>query len=344
MTSISRYKRLKEKTIIRQIGDINIGKAAFGRSGSARRPLIFLIISCVIATIIAPSFLTISNIQAVLVGSSFLIVAAVGEAFVVMIGSIDLGVGSILAAGGMLLAWLTVFNSVPSGLAIPLTLVAGGCIGAIVGSLVAIGRLPSIIVTLGTFWGIRGVALLFNDGNYISPYSVTPARPFGFSWIAGDVGNIPVMIIIAIVVVTIGQLLLSFTPIGSWIKTVGSNENAARSVGISTALIKIGVLTASGVLAALAGIMLTAWQHSIYPLSGQGDALLIIAAVVLGGIPLTGGRGSIVGAALGVIVIQIIHDVIVLVGLPARYQYIFIAFVLILAGFQARSGSGGWAK
>ena len=314
----------------------------FGRPGSVRRPIAFLVLSCVVATGLSPAFLSVRNVGAVLTSSSFLVVAAVGEALVIMVGMIDLGVESVLAASGMFAAWLTVFHGVPAVPTVLLTLVAGGGTGALVGLLVARGRIPSFIVTLGTYWGIRGVALLFNGGNYISPDAVTPPHPFGFSGISGDAGGISVLILIALAVVILGQAVLHFTPLGSWIKTVGSNENAARAVGISTGSIKIGVLAASGTLAALAGIMVTAWQNSIYPLTGEGDSLSAIAGVILGGIPFTGGRGSIVGAALGVLVIGVINDVIVLVGLPARYQYIFVACVLILAGLQARSGR--WTK
>lgn len=99
------------------------------------------------------------------------------------------------------------------------------------------------------------------------------------------------------------------------------------------------VLAISGFTAALAGIMITAWQGSIYPLTGEGDSLQAIAGVILGGIPFTGGRGTLVGAALGVLVIGVINDIIVLVGLPAMYEYIFVAAILILAGLQARVAS-----
>jgi ribose/xylose/arabinose/galactoside ABC-type transport system permease subunit len=219
------------------------------------------------------------------------------------------------------------------------TFAVGAGIGAIVGLFVSHGGIPSFIVTLATYWGIRGVALLFNQGNYISPYLVDPPRPFGFAGIAGDIGGIPVLIVIALAVVVIGQLVMSLTPLGNWIKASGSNENAARAVGIRSDLIKVLVLAISGFTAALAGIMITAWQGSIYPLTGEGDSLQAIAGVILGGIPFTGGRGTLVGAALGVLVIGVINDIIVLVGLPAMYDYIFVAAILILAGLQARVAS-----
>ncbi|WP_455382141.1 ABC transporter permease [Salinispira pacifica] len=311
-------------------------RVVFGRPGSVRRPLVFVIIAVIIASSIAPAFHTLRNAVAVLTSSSFLIVIAAGEAFVVMVGMIDLGVESVLAASGMFVAWMFVIHRVPALLAVVIALGAGVGVGALAGLLVTRAHIPSFIVTLGTYWGFRGIALLFNGGNYISPNAVTPPRPFGFSGIAGKVGGIPVLILIMIGVVVIAQLLVSYTPLGTWIKATGSNEEAARAVGIRTSMIKISVFAFSGVLAALSGIMITAWQDSIYPLTGQGDSLQAIAGVILGGIPFTGGRGSIVGAALGALVIGIINDIIVLIGLPSHYEYIFVAVILVLAGLQAR--------
>lgn len=307
-----------------------------GRPGNVWRPALFLFLICFAASLLSPSFLTMRNLLAVLTSSSFLVVLAVGEAFVILVGMIDLGVESVLSASGMFVAWLTVLHGLAWPLAVLAGLAAGGAVGLGVGLLVARGGIPSFIVTLGTYWGIRGVALLFNNGNYISPDSVHPARPFGFAWIAGNIGSVSVLIVVALAVVLLGQVVISATPLGSWIKGLGSNENAVRSVGLPSDRIKILVFVVSGLAAALAGIMLTAWQQSIYPLSGEGDSLEAIAGVILGGIPFTGGRGSIIGTALGVLVIGVINDVIVLLGLPSLYQYIFVACILILAGLQAR--------
>jgi ribose/xylose/arabinose/galactoside ABC-type transport system permease subunit len=310
-----------------------------GRPGGIRRPAAFLIIICIVASLLAPAFLSVSNFTALLTNSSFLIVVAVGESFVVLVGMIDLGVESLLAASGMFIAWLTVFQGVPTGAALILTLAGGAAVGIVVGLLVARGGIPSFIVTLATYWGLRGVALLFNGGNYISPDAATPPRPFGFAGIAGDVFGIPTLIIISFVIVVVAQAAVSLTPLGVWIRASGSNENAARAVGVRTNAIKILALAISGFMAALAGIMITAWQASIYPLTGEGYSLQAIAGVILGGIPFNGGRGTIVGAALGVLVIGVINDVIVLIGLPALYQYIFVAIILVLAGLQARLAS-----
>ena len=315
-----------------------LGRALFGNQGSVQRPLSFLIVAVIVSTIASPAFLTVANAQALLTSTSFLVVVAAGEAFVVLVGGIDLGVESLLAASGMLVAWMYVLHGLPTVLAVVLTLAFGAVIGCTAGLLVSRARVPSFIVTLGTYWGFRGVALLFNGGNYINPDAVHPPRPFGFSGIAGNLGGFPVLVIVMVAVVAAAQILLSFTPLGTWIKATGSSEEAARAVGVRTGIIKVLVFGISGLLAALSGIMITAWQNSIYPLTGQGYSLEAIAGVILGGIPFNGGRGSIAGVAIGALVIGVINDMIVLVGLPAQYEYIFVAAVLVLAGLQTRGG------
>jgi len=185
---------------------------------------------------------------------------------------------------------------------------------------------------------LRGLALLFNGGNYISPSQGTHPRSFTFGGIADTSFGISNLIFISLGVVVVAQLALSFTPLGSWVKAVGSREQAAKAVGLHPARLKITAFAISGLLAALAGVMITAWQESIYPLSGEGFTLQAIAAVILGGVPFTGGRGTVVGAAIGALVIGMINDVIVLVGLPSQWEYIFVAAILVIAGLQARGG------
>lgn len=314
------------------------GRVILGQAGSVRRPLVFLAVTFLVAWIIAPSFLTLSNINALLIGSSFLIVLAAGEAVVIMLGMIDLGVESVLASAGMLAAFLYVFDRMPVGFAMILALLVGIGIGITAGLLVTKARIPSFIVTLGTYWGFKGVALLFNAGNYISPDAVQPPREFTFLGIASSTFNVSNLIILSVIVVALLQVVMSYTPLGTWMKSVGSNEESARAVGLNVARLKISAFVIAGLLASLAGLMIAAWQDSIYPTSGAGYSLQAIAGVILGGIPFTGGRGTIVGAAIGALIIGVIDDLIVLLGLPALYEYIFVAIILIIAGLQARGG------
>lgn len=310
-----------------------------GGEGSVRRPIMFLVIAMALATWAAPTFLTFSNLSALLVSSSFLIVVTVGEAFVIMAGSIDLGVESILSSFGMFVAWLVVFHSVSSILAIVIGLVVSVLLGSVLGLLVSKIHIPSFVVTLGSYWGMRGVALLIGGGGYISPSSVTPTRPFGFDGLAASPLGVSNLILIALAIVILAQLVLSFTSYGIHLKALGSSQVAAARAGIKVTWIKTSVFVVSASLAAWAGVMITAWQGSIYPLTAQGYSLEAIAAVILGGIPFMGGRGTIIGAALGAILIGVINDVIVLIGLPSLYEYIFVAIVLVAAGLQARGTS-----
>jgi ribose/xylose/arabinose/galactoside ABC-type transport system permease subunit len=315
-----------------------VGRAIAGNPGSVRRPIAFLIVAGIASTIASSSFLTEANLKALLTSSSFLIVLAVGEAFVIMMGMIDLGVESMLGAAGMLCAWLYVFHGMSSGAAIVLSLVFGIAVGVLVGLLVTKARIPSFIVTLGTYWGLRGLSLLFNGGNYISPSQGTHPRNFTFGGISDTSFGFSNLIFISLGLVIAAQLTLTYTPLGSWVKAVGSSERAGKAVGLRTPNLKILAFVVSGLLAALAGVMITAWQASIYPLSGEGFSLQAIAGVILGGIPFTGGRGTIVGAAIGALVIGVINDVIVLVGLGSQWEYIFVAAILVIAGLQARAG------
>ncbi len=315
-----------------------VGRLLIGGAGSVKRPIIFLVLAIAISSFLSGSFFTVANMKSLLISSSFLMVITVGEAFVIMMGMIDLGVESVLAASGMLAAFFTIYQKMPAIPAVLLTLAIGALIGITVGLLVTKGRIPSFIVTLGSYWGFEGVALLINNGSYISPFSVTPTRGLGFGSMAGATLGVSRLILLSFGVVILGQILLSVTPLGAWIKSVGSNETSARVVGLNTARLKVLVFVISGVLAALAGVMMTAWSQSIYPNSGTGLSLEAIAAVILGGIPFTGGRGTVVGAAIGAVVIGIVNDLIVLLGLPALWEYIFVALVLVVAGLQARGG------
>ncbi|MDA8301253.1 MAG: ABC transporter permease [Actinomycetota bacterium] len=289
----------------------------------------------VAATIASSSFLTLGNLKSLLTSSSFLIVLACGESFVVLMGMIDLGVESMLSCAGMFAAWLLVFEGFPGWLSFLSAMVFGVVVGSLVGITVSRVRVPSFVVTLGTYWGLLGVALLFNGGNYIAPNSHVI---FTFGGIAGTSFGVSNLIFVMVGVVLAAQLVLSYTPVGLWVRAVGSNEQAGKAVGLSTRNLKVLAFVISGSLAALAGVMIAAWQVSIYPTSGSGMSLQAIAGVILGGIPFTGGRGTVVGAAIGALVIGIINDIIVLVGLSSNYEYIFVAAVLILAGLQARGG------
>jgi ribose/xylose/arabinose/galactoside ABC-type transport system permease subunit len=303
------------------------------------KPLLFLIIAVGIAGILSPYFLTVRNIRAILISAAPLMIVAVGEALVVLTGMIDLSLESVLASSGVIIATMDIMWRFPSFLSIILTLLYGALIGFTNGILVVKAKIPSFVVTLGMYWGLRGLAMVISQGYPISPSSVSPSRPFTFQWISGNISNIPVMVIIALLISVFFHYYVSEFKKGRDIYAVGGNEIAARNCGVNVDGVKIFVFVISGILGATAGIIMTSWINQAYAWTAQGLSLQAVAAVVLGGIPFIGGFGTIIGVIIGSFIIAMISDLIVLVGISPLFNYIVTAFVLILAGLQVRRGT-----
>ena len=309
------------------------------------KPVLFFFITIIVATIISPRyFLTPENIRAVLISAAPLMLLAVGEALVVLTGMIDLGPESVLASSGIIIASLDLIVGLPTFLSVMITLLYGATIGFFSGLLVVKARIPSFVVTLGMYWGLRGLAMVISGGYPISPTIVNPPKPMSFSGVIGDIHGVPIMVIIALVVGVVFQIYVSQFKKGIDIYAVGGNEVAARNCGINVDFTKIFVFVISGILGAIAGIIMAAWVNQAYAWTAQGFTLQTIAAVVLGGIPFTGGYGTIIGVLIGAVVISMISDIIVLVGISPMYNYIAVALVLVLAGLQVRGIKGGVTK
>ena len=238
------------------------GRVLFGRPGHIRRPLIFLFVIGLAASLASGSFLTLRNITALLTSPSFLVVASVGEAFVVMVGMIDLGVESLLAASGMFVAWLYVMNDVPG----PVALMAqrspaahwwarrsesSSRAGAFRPSSPRSGRIGDCEAWRCCSMAATTSARTPSIRRASSASPGFPARSHG----------VPVLVLIALLVVLLGQGLMSLTPAGAWIMATGWDESAARAVGLRTGAVKLAVLALSGFAAAMAGIMITTWQE-----------------------------------------------------------------------------------
>ena len=309
------------------------------------KPVLFFFIAIIVATIISPQhFLKSENLRAVLISAAPLMLLAVGEALVVLTGMIDLGPESVLASSGIIIASLDLVVGLPTYLSVIITLLYGATVGLVSGLLVVKARIPSFVVTLGMYWGLRGLAMVISGGFPISPTIVNPPKPISFSWVVGDIYGFPIMVIIALVVGVVFQIYVSLFKKGTDIYAVGGNEMAARNCGVNVDLTKIFVFIISGILGAIAGIIMTAWVNQAYAWTAQGFTLQTIAAVVLGGIPFTGGYGTIIGVLIGAFVIAMISDIIVLVGISPMYNYIAVALVLVLAGLQVRGVKGGFTK
>ncbi|RFA16798.1 ribonucleotide-diphosphate reductase subunit alpha [Subtercola boreus] len=288
--------------------------------------LIVFVVIVVIASLLSPDFLTVRNLSNLLQQSSLTGIIAIGMTLVILTSGIDLSVGSTAALSGMIVA-ITLDGSVPIPLAILLALVVGLAVGLVMGAIAAWIRLPAFIVTLAGLTAIRGAAYLTTDGR-----PVGQNLPESFTLIGGGyMGFIPITGLIFIVVALLAAALLRFTTFGEYIYAVGSNEEAARLSGVPVKWVQMAVFGISGLTAALAGILLTSRLTIAQPTSFTGAELDGIAAVVLGGAALAGGRGGIGGTFIAVLLLSVLKNLFNLMGIGSFFQMVATGLILLLA-------------
>ncbi|ROS01651.1 ribose ABC transporter membrane protein [Sinobacterium caligoides] len=293
------------------------------------KSLIALLVFVAIVSMINPHFFSVANLLNILRQTSVNAIIAVGMTCVILTAGIDLSVGSVLALTGAVCATM-VSADVSIWIVIPTTLVLGGLLGAGSGLVIAKGLVQPFIATLATMTLLRGATLVYSDGRPISLGSGASAE--AFSYIGGGyIAGIPVPIIIAAVVFIVAWYLLNHTRLGRYIYALGGNEAATRLSGISVDRVKIAVYAISGVAAALAGMLVTSRLYSAQPTAGASYELDAIAAVVLGGTSLAGGRGKIIGTLIGALIIGILNNALNLMDVSSYYQMIAKALVILLA-------------
>lgn len=271
-------------------------------------------------------FITARNISALLLDNAYLLILAVGMTFVIVTAGIDLAVGSVMAFAGIWLASL-IASGTPAYLAIPIILVGGALIGLLTGVLVHYFDVQPFIASLaGLFLG-RGLAFVVS----LSSIRVDdPMIPFFQSRIRLGEWYITPTGIIALIVVIVGALVMQLTRFGRTIYAIGGSEQSARLMGLNVASTKIAVYVISGFCAGLAGLVLTAYSGAAYPRYGIGTELDAIAAVVIGGTLLTGGRGYVLGSMVGVFVYGTINTIIGFMGAEQSWTRIIIGLLLLL--------------
>ncbi len=291
--------------------------------------VIGLIVFSIVISFLSDRFLTSSNAFNVLRQASINAILAVGMTFVILTGGIDLSVGSIFAFSGAMTAYLvgTGYNFI---IAIIIGLLFGALIGLINGFFISKGKLQPFIVTLAMMTIFRGATLVFTNGKPISAGSGQNADLFskiGNGYIFG----IPNPIIIMIIVIAIGYFILTKTTIGRYVYAIGGNEEATKLSGVNVTRVKLFVYGMSGLLSALAGIIITARLASAQPTAGTGYELDAIAAVVLGGTSLAGGVGSVLGTIVGVLIIGILNNALNLLNVTSYYQLLAKGLVILIA-------------
>jgi len=319
--------------------DANTGVAAktggFKLSGLLHSPLALPLAGLVVVSILmglaSDNFFSVNNIMNVLRQVSVVGILAVGMTFVILTGGIDLSVGAVMALVGTLSAGLMVNTGLPASIALPAGLFIGLGIGIFNGALVAWGKMPAIIVTLATMGMARGLGLIYSGGYPVS------GIPSWISWFGvGRIGVVPVPVVIMVVIYAIAWVLLQRTAFGRHVYALGGNELAARLSGVKTQRVKLAVYGISGVTAALAALILTGRLMSGQPNAGVGFELDAIAAVVLGGTAIAGGRGLILGTLIGAVLLGILNNGLNLMGINPYLQDVIKGFIILLAIYIGR--------
>jgi ribose transport system permease protein len=294
-----------------------------------QKSLIALILLIVIVSFLNPHFFTVGNILNILRQTSVNAIIAVGMTLVILTAGIDLSVGSILALSGAFAASL-IGLEVPVMYAVPIALIAGAGLGAFSGVIIAKGKVQAFIATLVAMTLLRGVTMVYTDGRPISTGFTDVADDFSMIGTGYFLGvPIPVWLM-AFVFISVWYLL-NHTRFGRYVYAVGGSESATRLSGINVDRVKIGVYAICGLLAALAGLIVTARLSSAQPTAGMGYELDAIAAVVLGGTSLAGGKGRIMGTLIGALIIGFLNNALNLLDVSSYYQMIAKASVILLA-------------
>ena len=290
-------------------------------------PFIGLILLIVVISIMNSAFLDLSNLLNLLRQVSINGLIAFGMTFVILTGGIDLSVGSILALSSAFTAILITSGLDPI-VALIVGVLGGFLLGVFNGVLVTLGSMAPFIVTLATMTIFRGLTLVVTDGNPITNLGDSYMfQLFGKGYFFG----IPVPAVTMIIVFIILAIILQKTTFGRHTYAIGGNEVASKISGIKVNRVKILIYGISGLMSALAGAILTSRLNSAQPTAGTSYELDAIAAVVLGGTSLTGGKGRIVGTLIGVLIIGVLNNGLNLLGVSSFYQQVVKGIVILIA-------------
>jgi ribose transport system permease protein len=301
-------------------------------------PLLALIVLFVLTTALSPSFLDPNNLLNLLRQVSINALIAFGMTFVILTGGIDLSVGSILALTSALTAML-ITSGVPTLIAMPIGILLGGMLGAVNGLIITKGGAAPFIASLATMTIFRGATYVFTDGNPIT--GTVMNENFIFQFIGrGYFFGIPVPVIVMLIAFGLLYVLLHKMAFGRKTYALGGNEKAAFVSGIKVKLTKTWIYVISGVMSSAAGMILLSRLGSAQPDAGSGFEMDAIAAVVLGGTSLAGGRGRLFGTLVGALIIGTLNNGMNLIGVSSFYQQIVKGVVIIIAVLLDRRQKG----
>jgi ribose transport system permease protein len=285
--------------------------------------LFAFVLVCAVLAWLSPVFLRWANVLNIIRQSSIYGIMAVGMTFVILTGGIDLSVGSILAFSGALAAGM-----LKAGVALPWvilgTLAVGAVLGLANGVIITVGRITPFVATLGMMSIARSLTLIYCNG-----YPISGFRP-DFRFIGGgDLLGIPFPIVVFLVTVVLATVILSETRLGRYTFAIGGNEETVRLSGIRTNVYKTIVYVICGITAAMSAVILVSRLNSAEPVAGFGYELDVIAAVVIGGTSLSGGRGTVWGTLVGALLIAVINNGMVLLGISPYFQQLVKGLIIL---------------
>ena len=286
---------------------------------------IVVILLAIIFSFINPKFATTTNLLNILTQASYYIILAVGMTFVIAAAGIDLSVGSLLA-----LITVINFELIKGGLnpavGVILMFLMGGVFGAFTGYLISYINIPPFIATLGVMVSLRGLALVHSAGkmHYGLPESLT--------WFGqGEIFGIPVPVLISLIFALFGAWLFNRTKFGLHVRSIGGNREAARLAGINVKIIEILVYCFMGLCVALGGLIMIARIDSTQATIGTSMEIHVIAAVIIGGTSLFGGKGTIFGTLLGAILLSMMTNALVIAGVDYFWQLFIMGIIVLIA-------------
>jgi len=287
-------------------------------------PLVIVLIA-IVAGLIEPSFMSVDNMLNLARQLVPLLIISIGQSFTIMRGGLDLSMSSVLSLSGVAGVLLMPDAGIGAGLAVMLLI--GVAAGLVSGLVIAWFKASPLVITLGMLSVTQALALILSNG--VPIYAVPPAYVDAVGF--GNIAGVPIMVWIALALALLAAFVLRHTIFGRYIYALGSNESAAAKSGINVKLYTALVYAVSGLCAGVAAIVLTAWVSSAQPVAAPSLTLQSIAAVVLGGVALTGGSGTIWQVFLGVLVLSLLSNVMNITGVSAYFQTLIVGVVIIIA-------------
>lgn len=312
------------------------GHFASAKSGALQQLLAFasLIILVLAFSLLSDNFFQFSNIVGILLSTAVIGVLALGSTFVIITGGIDLSVGTVMTLAAVMTGVFITMWGVPTPLGILGGIAAGALCGFCCGLAIAKMQIPPFIATLAMMMIAKGLALVISG---TKPIYFTDTPGFTDISLGSEIGKIipgfeiPNAVLIFFAMAILGSIILSRTIIGRYNFAIGSNEEATRLSGVNVHLWKIVIYTITGAFTGIAGILMASRLNSAQPALGMGYELEAIAAVVIGGTSLSGGKGTIIGTVIGALIMSVLTNGLRILSVPQEWQTVVVGLVIIMA-------------